>query len=138
MVSILVCAARGRESAVNKTTISILRIRRLLLGDGVRSRNVCTSIQFRSLGYIVLINGAAALILKTLMMKRRGTGGDVRWNDASSLPKLAPPVAEEAMKRVIIALAALVMAIPAVAQDTDGLGAGTINCSQITAERDDQ
>src|SRR5262249_42694637 len=46
MVSILVCAARGMESAVNKTTISILRIRRLLLGDGVRSRNVCTSIQF--------------------------------------------------------------------------------------------
>ena len=38
------------------------------------------------------------------------------------------------MKRVIIALAVLVLTMPAVAQDTGGLGAGAIKCSQITAE----
>jgi hypothetical protein len=42
------------------------------------------------------------------------------------------------MKRMIKALAVLVLATPAVAQDTGGLGAGAIKCSQITADRDDQ
>ena len=42
------------------------------------------------------------------------------------------------MKRVIIALAVLVLTMPAVAQDKGGLGAGAIKCSQITAEMDDQ
>jgi len=47
-------------------------------------------------------------------------------------------VAEGGMKRVITALAVLVLATPAVAQGTGGLGAGAIKCSQITAEMDDQ
>jgi hypothetical protein len=63
---------------------------------------------------------------------------DVLTRDEAWRLALAPPVAEGAMKRVIIALAVLVLTMPAVAQDTGGLGAGAIKCSQITAEMDDQ
>ena len=42
------------------------------------------------------------------------------------------------MKRVFTALAILVLATPVLAQDTGGLGAGAIKCSQITAETDNQ
>src|SRR5215467_11296499 len=41
---------------------------------------------------------------------------------------------EKRMIRVITAMAVLVLTIPAVAQDTGGLGAGAIKCSQITAD----
>ena len=51
---------------------------------------------------------------------------DVLTRDEAWRLALAPPVAEGAMKRVIIALAVLVLTMPAVAQDTGGSG-----CNQV-------